>query len=138
MQLFDPKVDKELIQEWTGISRQLGSSSQKNTAELTERVSDVLGGLPPPVRHRQERSTVEKVSWDRRKALCQSGATTRRCPRVFTNDIFAHCSLIFYYLDFKFSNFVCPSELHPLIWFFFKFLQEKEKYPKNLPKCLSS
>ena len=35
-----------------------------------------------------------------------------------TNDIFAHCSLIFYYLDFKFSNFVCPSELHPLIWFF--------------------
>ena len=32
MQLFDPKVDvdKELIQEWTGISRQLGSSSQKN------------------------------------------------------------------------------------------------------------
>ena len=36
-----------------------------------------------------------------------------------TNDIFAHCSLIFYYLDFKFSNFVCPSELHPLICFFF-------------------
>ena len=35
-----------------------------------------------------------------------------------TNDIFAHCSLIFYYLDFKFSNFVCPSELHPLMWFF--------------------
>ena len=30
MQLFDAKVDKELIQEWTGISRQLGSSSQKN------------------------------------------------------------------------------------------------------------
>ena len=30
MQLFDAKVDKELNQEWTGISRQLGSSSQKN------------------------------------------------------------------------------------------------------------
>ena len=29
MQFFDAKVDKELIQEWTGISRQLGSSSQK-------------------------------------------------------------------------------------------------------------
>ena len=37
-----------------------------------------------------------------------------------TNDIFAHCSLIFPFLDFKFSNFVCPSELHPLIWFFCK------------------
>ena len=36
-----------------------------------------------------------------------------------TNDIFAHCSLIFYFLDLKFSNFVCPSELYPLIWFFF-------------------
>ena len=36
--------------------------TKKPTAELTERVSDVLGGLPPPVRHRQERSTVEKVS----------------------------------------------------------------------------
>ena len=32
-----------------------------------------------------------------------------------TNDIFAHCSLTFYFLDFKFSNFVCPSELYPLI-----------------------
>ena len=59
---FDAKVDKELVQEWTGISRQLGSSSQKTSAELTKRVSDVLGGVPPPVRHRQERSTVEKVS----------------------------------------------------------------------------
>ena len=84
MQLFDAKVDKELIQEWTGISRQLGSSSQKKTtAELTERVSDVLGSLPPPVRHRQERSTVEQVSKDRLKALRQSGASTCRCPRVF-------------------------------------------------------
>ena len=56
-----------------------------------------------------------------------------------TNDIFAHCSLIFYYLDFKFSNFVCPSELHPLIWFFLKnSFRKNEKYPKNLPKRLSS
>ena len=35
---------------------------KKTIAELTERVSDVLGGLPPPVRQRQERSTVAKVS----------------------------------------------------------------------------
>ena len=56
-----------------------------------------------------------------------------------TNDIFAHCSLIFYFLDLKFSNFVCPYELHPLIMVLFKkFLQEKEKYPKNLSKRLSS
>ena len=55
------------------------------------------------------------------------------------NDIFGHCSLLFYFLDFKFSNFVCPSERHPLIWLFFKkFLQEKENYPKNHPKRLSS
>ena len=44
-----------------------------------------------------------------------------------TNDIFAHCSLVFYFLDFKFSNFVCPSELHPLIWFFFKKSFRKKK-----------
>ena len=37
-----------------------------------------------------------------------------------TNDIFAHWSLTFYFLDFKFSTFVCPSELQPLIWFFLK------------------
>ena len=43
------------------------------------------------------------------------------------NDIFAHCSLIFYFLGFKFSNFVCPSELHPLIWFFFKNSFTKKK-----------
>ena len=35
-----------------------------------------------------------------------------------TNDIFADCFLVFYFLDFKFSNFVCPSELHLFIWFF--------------------
>ena len=46
--------------------------------------------------------------------------------------------LVFYFLDFKFSNFVCLSEVHPLIWFFKKILQEKEKYPKNHPKRLSS
>ena len=56
-----------------------------------------------------------------------------------TNDIFARCSLISYFLDFKFSNFICLSELHPLIWFFFKkSFQKKEKYPKNHPKRLSS
>ena len=44
-----------------------------------------------------------------------------------TNDIFAYCSLIFYFLDFKFSNFVCPSKRHPLIWFFFKNSFRKKK-----------
>ena len=44
-----------------------------------------------------------------------------------TNDIFAHCSFIFYFLDFKFSNFVCLSELHPLIWFFLKNSFSKKK-----------
>ena len=44
-----------------------------------------------------------------------------------TNDIFAHCSLIFYFLDFKFSNFVCPSVLHRLIWFFLKKSFRKRK-----------
>ena len=44
-----------------------------------------------------------------------------------TNDIFAHCSLIFYFLDLKFSNFVCPSDLHPLICFFLKNSFRKKK-----------
>ena len=44
-----------------------------------------------------------------------------------TNNIFAHCSLIFYFLDFKFSNFICLSELHPLIWSFFKNSFRKKK-----------
>ena len=56
--------------------------------------------------------------------LCYAGKRARGRLRgawtdCDTNDIFAHCSRIFYFLDFKFSNFVCLSELHPLIWFFF-------------------
>ena len=51
-----------------------------------------------------------------------------------TNDIFAHCSLIFCYLDFKFSNFVCPSELRPLIWFFLKKFFRKKKNIRKPPK----
>ena len=51
-----------------------------------------------------------------------------------TNDIFAHCSLIFYFLDLKFSNFVCPSELHPLIWFFLKIPSGKRKISEKPPK----
>ena len=54
------------------------------------------------------------------------------------NDIFAHCSLNFYFLDFKFSNFVCLSELHPLIWFFVKIPSGKRKISENHPKRLSS
>ena len=48
-----------------------------------------------------------------------------------TNNIFAHCSLIYYFLDFKFSNFVSPSQLHPLIWFFFKNSFRKKKNIRN-------
>ena len=51
-----------------------------------------------------------------------------------TNDIFAHCSLIFYFLDFKFSNLFCLSELHPLIWFFLKNSFRKKKYIRKTTK----
>ena len=44
-----------------------------------------------------------------------------------TNDIFVHCSLIVYLLEFKFSNYVCPSVLHRLIWFFLKNSFRKKK-----------
>ena len=55
-----------------------------------------------------------------------------------TNDIFAHCSLIFYNLDFKFSNFVCPSELHPLIRFFLKnSFRKKKNIRKTSPNALA-
>ena len=54
-----------------------------------------------------------------RDSLDESSAFLRGAWRDRdTNDIFAHCSLIFYFIDFKFSNIVCPSELHPLMWFF--------------------
>ena len=83
MQLFDAKVTRNSFKNGLAFRDSLVLRHKKTTAELTECVSDVLGGLPPPVRHRQERSTVEKVSLDRLKALRQSGATTCRCPRVF-------------------------------------------------------
>ena len=55
-----------------------------------------------------------------------------------TNGIFAHCSLIFYFLDFKFSNFVCPSELHPLIMFFLKnSFRKKENIRKTSQNALA-
>ena len=55
-----------------------------------------------------------------------------------TNDVFDHCSLIFHFLDFKFSNFVCPSELHPLIWFFFNnSFRKKEKVRKTTQNALA-
>ena len=55
-----------------------------------------------------------------------------------TNDIFAHCSLIFYFLDFKFSNFVCPSVLHRLIWFFLKnSLRKKKNIRKTTQNALA-
>ena len=55
-----------------------------------------------------------------------------------TNNIFAHCSLIFYFLDFKFSNFVCLSELYPLIWFFFKnYFRKKKNIRKTTQNALA-
>ena len=55
-----------------------------------------------------------------------------------TNDIFAHCSLIFYFLDFKFSNFVCPSALHRLIWFFLKnSFRERKNIQKTTQNALA-
>ena len=55
-----------------------------------------------------------------------------------TNDIFAHCSLIFYFLDFKFSKFVCPDELHPLIWLFFiNSFRKKKNIRKTTPNTLA-
>ena len=43
------------------------------------------------------------------------------------NDISADCFFISYFLDFKFSKYVCPSELHLLIWFLFNNLFRKKK-----------
>ena len=50
------------------------------------------------------------------------------------NDLFAHCSLIFYFLNFKFPTLFVL--LNFILWLgsFFKFLQENEKYPKKPPK----
>ena len=51
---------------------------------------------------------------------------------------FAYCSLIFYFLDFKFSNFFCPSKLHPLIWFFLKkSFRKKKKIQKTTQNALA-
>ena len=56
-----------------------------------------------------------------------------------TNDIFVHCYLIFYFPDFKFSNFFCPSELHPLIWFFLKnSFRKKKNIQKTTKNALAS
>ena len=70
-----------------------------------------------------------KWHWDMGAFLAPVGATSLRgaWSDRDTNDIFAHCSIIFYFLDFKFSNFVCLSAPHPLIWFFFKNSFRKKK-----------
>ena len=63
-----------------------------------------------------------------RRFLAGGNFSTRRLRSDRdTNDTFAHCFLIFYFLAFKFSNFVCPSEFHPLIWFFCKNSFRKKK-----------
>ena len=77
------------------------------------------------------------------KVLCFKTAIWRTLRGAWsdrdTNDIFAHCSLIFYFLDFKFSNFICPSELHPLIWFFLKnSFRKKKNIRKTSQNALAS
>ena len=103
-----------------------GSIPGRDTSFDVPESSCLLSGLwlqPDRFRYNVEHRNVLRGAWSDRD----------------TNDIFAHCSLIFYFIDFKFSNIVCPSELHPLMWFFLKkFLQEKEKYSKNHPKRLST
>ena len=47
---------------------------------------------------------------------------------------FCSLLLIFYFLDLKFSNFFCPSELHPLIWFFLKYSFGKKKNIRKTTK----
>ena len=46
--------------------------------------------------------------------------------------------LFFTFLTSNFTNFVCPSELHPFIWFFLKILSGKRKISEKPPKRLSS
>ena len=57
---------------------------------------------------------------------------------LYPNDIFAHCSLTIYFLDFKFSNHACPSTLYSLIWLFLKSSCRKRKISENHPKQQSS
>ena len=46
--------------------------------------------------------------------------------------------LFFYFLDFKFSSFVCPSEFHPLIWVIFKnSFRKKENTPQTTQNALA-
>ena len=79
---------------------------------------------PPPPRNEQKFAFPASAL----RPMCIQNTILRGAWRDRdTNDIFANCSLIFYYLDFKFSNFVCPSELHPFIWFFLKNSFTKKK-----------
>ena len=52
-------------------------------------------------------------------SVCETSLSRVEWKDRDTNDILAHCSFIFYFLYIEFSKFVCPFELHPLIWFFF-------------------
>ena len=94
------------------------------------KISDQRGSAPLTLYHPPSQKSTVYGRWKKtsltanllgRAAL--RGAWTDRD----TNDIFAHCSLIFYFLDFKFSKFVCLSEFHPLICFFFKKSFRKKK-----------
>ena len=54
------------------------------------------------------------------------------------SDIFAHCSLIFYFLDFKFSNFVLLNFiLSSLSFFFFNSFRKKKNIRKTTQNALA-
>ena len=88
-----------------------------HTLECQSKFFDFVFGqdTPPPFVGNRDLKNLENYGRSRLR-----GAWSDRDA----NNIFAHRYLIF---DFKFSNFVCPSELHPLIWFFCKTSSRKKK-----------
>ena len=86
-------------------------------------------------------SQLDRNAWQR-VATYKSGSKLNKLRGAWrdrdTNDIFAHCSLIFYFIDFKFSNFFWLTALHPFIWFFFKkSLRKKKNIRKTTQNALA-
>ena len=107
-----------------GLDQQCSSSDRPHKHNTRRCMLFTLQQLPSPTTGNTFRLHAQKNEKESRLTVSHlRGAWSDRD----TNDIFAHCSLIFYFLDFKFSNFVCPSELHPLIWFFLKNSFRKKK-----------
>ena len=94
------------------------ANNRAGLVSFSNRARLIWNSLPADVREAPSLPSFKRRLLHILKRLCnlKGGVWSDRD----TNDIFAHCSLIFHFLDFKFSNFICPSELHPLIWFFCK------------------